>query len=353
MKRSFLFVTFLFLALPFFAGSYSELYSDFYKSGFSEQERVEFSAALSDLENQDANIRLILLDNKEAREDFEKIRTLTSHKMTDQDIKDFQFYSYRFTNYFVSRLEFGKKALGVIITASTILLFIIVFLLRYAMQKEEKYRHLKNLSEISKAVEEATIQTQEAERKALYSTLHDSVSQNTKAEQIFTEKLEPFITRDEKARELYNSIKNIQKENLLQIRGILNAYSNPEQEITAQTIEELCASMKISTGLEIGLLIQNKEEFNELSEKQKTTLYNIIKEALNNAFRHAHAETISVIIRKGTLLIIDDGIGFDQTTVDTSQHHGLEIMKSRATLIGGKLIIKSLPGSGTEISVEW
>jgi signal transduction histidine kinase len=52
-------------------------------------------------------------------------------------------------------------------------------------------------------------------------------------------------------------------------------------------------------------------------------------------------------------LIIDDGKGFDTQNVDKSLHHGLEIMKKRAELIGGTCTIKSEIDSGTEISVEW
>ena len=84
---------------------------------------------------------------------------------------------------------------------------------------------------------------------------------------------------------------------------------------------------------------------------------------MNNAFRHARCESISVILRTDSksaaksarkiLLIIDDGKGFDQNTVDKTTHHGLEIMKKRAELIGGICTIKSEVDSGTEISVEW
>ena len=238
-----------------------------------------------------------------------------------------------------------------------------IFLLRYAVNKEEKYRNLKNLSEITKAVEEATIQIQDSERSALYQTLHDTVSQNTKAEQIFTEKLEDYIPKDKTARELYESIKKIQNTNLTEVRNILNTYSANTEKDFCQNITELCTTLKNSTKLDIKLLIQNQEAFAEADKKETESIYNITKEAVNNAFRHANCESISVILRTDSksaarpsrkiLLIIDDGKGFDTQSVDKSLHHGLEIMKKRAELIGGTCTIKSEIDSGTEISVEW
>ena len=362
MKKIFIFLIILLFSLPFFAKDFSEIYSDFYKADFSEAARVQFNQELEELKNQDDTI-FVLQDNQEAKACFEKIAELSSRPMSEADIKAFQFYAYEFSQAYVSSHITGEHLLTWTITGFCILILFMIFLLRYAVNKEEKYRKLKNLSEITKAVEEATIQIQDSERSALYQTLHDTVSQNTKAEQIFTEKLEDYIPKDKTARELYESIKKIQKANLTEVRNILNTCSANTEKDFCQNITELCTTLKNSTKLDIKLLIQNHEAFTQTDKKEKESIYNIIKEAVNNAFRHAQCESISVILRtdsKSTgktarkiLLIIDDGKGFNQNGVDKSAHHGLEIMKKRAELIGGTFTIKSDVDSGTEISVEW
>jgi signal transduction histidine kinase len=362
MKKISLFLILLLFSLPFFARDFSDIYSDFYQADFSEAARVDFYQNLQELKNQDDTL-FVLQDNQQAKANFDKIAELSSHPMNEADIKAFQFYAYEFSQAYVSCHITGEHLLTWTITGFCILILFMIFLLRYAVNKEEKYRKLKNLSEITKAVEEATIQIQDSERSALYQTLHDTVSQNTKAEQIFTEKLEPFISKDAEARELYDSIKKIQNANLTEVRNILNTYNSVPQKDLCQNITELCTTLKNSTRLDIKLMIQNQAAFANADPKEKENIYNIIKEAVNNAFRHARCERISVILRTDSKsagksarkirLIIDDGKGFDQNNVDKASHHGLEIMKKRAELIGGICTIKSEVDSGTEISVEW
>jgi len=97
--------------------------------------------------------------------------------------------------------------------------------------------------------------------------------------------------------------------------------------------------------------------------KVEAHLYRIIQQACENAWRHAHAN--SIIIRgccdpNGVQLIVeDDGIGFsDPDQLDFNQflagkHYGLANMFERATLIGAELRIDSAPGEGTKVSVGW
>ena len=362
MKKSIIFIIILLFSFSLFGADFSEIYMNFYNTNFSEEARLQFYKDLTELKNQNDTF-FVLKDNPNAHESFLKMQELASRPMTESDIKAFQFYAYEFSQAYAESHITGENLLTWTITGFCILIVIMIFLLRYAINKEEKYRKLKNLSEITKAVEEATIQIQDSERSALYQTLHDTVSQNTKAEQIFTEKLEPFISKDAEARELYDSIKKIQNANLTEVRNILNTYNSVPQKDLCQNITELCTTLKNSTRLDIKLMIQNQAAFANADPKEKENIYNIIKEAVNNAFRHARCESISVILRTDSkspaksarkiLLIIDDGKGFDQNNVDKASHHGLEIMKKRAELIGGICTIKSEVDSGTEISVEW
>ncbi len=81
--------------------------------------------------------------------------------------------------------------------------------------------------------------------------------------------------------------------------------------------------------------------------------YQIVREALNNAVRHAGATRIRVRLRgeAGVLRILveDDGCGFDPRGVDGSLHFGLSMMKERVELMGGVLHVSSTPGVGTRI----
>ena len=86
-------------------------------------------------------------------------------------------------------------------------------------------------------------------------------------------------------------------------------------------------------------------------------VYNITREVLINAARHAHANRVSV--RAGRrdvdyyLTIEDDGQGFDLSQPVPGGHFGLRVMQARAQFIGGRIEIQSAPACGTRITLTW
>ncbi len=80
----------------------------------------------------------------------------------------------------------------------------------------------------------------------------------------------------------------------------------------------------------------------------------IVHEALVNVRRHAsaHHSRVSLRIIQGRFRteVTDDGVGFDPEKVLPGM--GIESMRQRALLVGGKLEIQSKPGQGTRVTVE-
>jgi signal transduction histidine kinase len=90
-----------------------------------------------------------------------------------------------------------------------------------------------------------------------------------------------------------------------------------------------------------------------LNEDGGLELLSLVREALSNASRHAHARRIDLLLGRtptgSTLEIADDGVGFDPARAGADRHHGLVNMRARARAIGGRLVIDSSPGRGTRI----
>ncbi len=87
-------------------------------------------------------------------------------------------------------------------------------------------------------------------------------------------------------------------------------------------------------------------------------IYRIAAEALRNAFHHAEARQLEVEIRYDNqqfrLRVRDDGKGIDTAVLSaegTEGHYGLLGMRERGKLIGGKLVIWSEVGAGTEVEL--
>ncbi len=95
-----------------------------------------------------------------------------------------------------------------------------------------------------------------------------------------------------------------------------------------------------------------------LPEHIELALYRIAQECLQNVVKHANATsarlTFAVDNDTARLEIVDDGVGFDTFEhplgSDEMGGYGLLSMAERAELVGGRLNIRSRPGSGTAVT---
>lgn len=117
----------------------------------------------------------------------------------------------------------------------------------------------------------------------------------------------------------------------------------------AQTLEMLVASLRAITEARFDVQVEAVGG----SPMTQLVVYQIAREALGNAARHSAATHISLFlgVREGAirLVIRDDGNGFSPQEATRKGHLGLHLMRERAELVGGTLLIDSAPGRGTVV----
>jgi signal transduction histidine kinase len=90
-----------------------------------------------------------------------------------------------------------------------------------------------------------------------------------------------------------------------------------------------------------------------LTDEIDTALYRIAQEALNNVAKHAEARNVAMLIDQRadrvSIIIEDDGVGFDVDLVGAHERFGLIGMRERATLLGGTVDIESHSRKGTTV----
>lgn len=95
---------------------------------------------------------------------------------------------------------------------------------------------------------------------------------------------------------------------------------------------------------------------NRLAPEVESNLYRLAQEALNNCAKHSKCKQADIILERRehhvVLIIEDDGIGFDTSTVDTERRLGLVGMRERAALVSGRFEIESTAGKGTTVLVR-
>ena len=84
---------------------------------------------------------------------------------------------------------------------------------------------------------------------------------------------------------------------------------------------------------------------------QRRNIFLVVKEALHNTVKHAgaHAVRLSVDLREGLQVTVeDDGVGLPKHAQE-SEGNGLRNMRKRITALGGELEMSRGPDGGTVI----
>jgi len=180
------------------------------------------------------------------------------------------------------------------------------------------------------------LEGQEAERLRIASELHDSVLQNLQ-----------------------------DKDSAARIREICNRLMPPDftRFSLRDSLISLCDSFVKRTGIECVFDITSDPNFESMSIEQRLHLYRIAQEALNNAGKHSRAKKVMLVARftadehKRSLLfsVSDDGRGLHKglsSGFGTADSLGMQTMRHRAMLLGGRIDFISEEGNGLMVCVE-
>nr|WP_179854589.1 nitrate/nitrite two-component system sensor histidine kinase NarX [Gilliamella apicola] len=195
------------------------------------------------------------------------------------------------------------------------------------------------------------------ERSAMARELHDSIAQSLSCLKI------------------HLSCLQMQSDLTSQSSIDLLATMRKEINLTYSQLRELITSFRLRlnrTGF-YASLIELIEEFNQklqfniqfeyqlplniINSKYAFHLLQIIREGLNNIYKHAKATQVAVNLKMDddqivSVCIEDNGIGL-QNNIKQDNRYGLIIMRDRVEILNGNLSIKSKPHVGTQIVVAF
>ena len=128
---------------------------------------------------------------------------------------------------------------------------------------------------------------------------------------------------------------------------------------TADDLEQALAreaeDLRDVQNTEVRIAVQGRKQ--PLHPLIRDECYRIAREALANAFRHAHATRVDIDVEYASdqlqLRIRDNGRGIDPATLEQGRpgHWGLRGMRERAEHVGASLILQSRPNKGTEVEL--
>jgi signal transduction histidine kinase len=203
----------------------------------------------------------------------------------------------------------------------------------------------------------ALVTAQEKERSRIALDLHDELGQQMTSLRLHLAGVRRHLSDIEKTRSELGSLEHeankiddhisflawqIRPSNLEQdgLVGALDAYVNEWSRNFTITAE----------------FIATPQSPRQLVPEIEINLYRITQEALNNVAKYSKATGVAVLFSVNdddvSLVVEDNGIGFDPGSTELTNGHGglgLKGMRERAELLGGSFEIESAPGEGTKL----
>lgn len=186
--------------------------------------------------------------------------------------------------------------------------------------------------------QERTARAAQDERAAIASQLHDSVLQT----------LALIQKRSDDAAEVARLARGQER----QLRAWL--FDSPvEQESVFLAIDQAVAEVEDLFGVRIDTVKVGEDV---VADAAGSAAVGAAREAMMNAAKHSDAESINVFVEhRGSRLEIfvrDRGKGFDVASVAADRHGVAESIVGRVEGVGGKALVKSGAGYGTEVSLS-
>ncbi|WP_242102830.1 sensor histidine kinase [Lysobacter sp. M2-1] len=194
---------------------------------------------------------------------------------------------------------------------------------------------------------------QEDERRRLARELHDGLGQNlTALKHRLAQLLADLPAEAAPLRERLGAAVDLCGDALEDTRQLSRLLRPPilDDLGLAAALQWLARSIDASGPMRV---VTELEPLPPLDGELQTLLFRVAQEALNNASKHARAQSVllRLVARGGELQlqVIDDGIGCDVEQALRAGGSGLPGMRERLRLYGGRLELRSAAGQGTRL----
>ena len=210
-------------------------------------------------------------------------------------------------------------------------------------------------TQVSLALELATVHRMREEqavlgdRDRIARDLHDLVIQRLFAAGLSMQSLRRF-TNDPVALDRINAVTTELDETIRELRDTIYSLRGMAQDTGTLSSRILAVIKEGAQGLPFAPRIRLSGPIDgPLADDLSSSLLAVISEGLSNAARHAQATSIDISVdaqdERIKLVIADNGIGFSKPT----RRSGLDNLKERASLLGGKFSVRSTLGEGTRL----
>jgi signal transduction histidine kinase len=202
----------------------------------------------------------------------------------------------------------------------------------------------------AEALVDAVAEARDDERLRLARDLHDGLGQTLTSAALFARSLEAGAGGGSDS--TLATLRRLVEAALTETKTIIWSLRPADVEALgfSAALHALADTFRRCHGVQVDVHLWDVDD---LSPEVEAAAYRVAQEAMANAVRHACPTALSVVAgRRGrtlTLVVEDDGAGFDRPAPPGDGGAGILGMRERAALLGGRVDVESRPGHGTTV----
>jgi signal transduction histidine kinase len=210
---------------------------------------------------------------------------------------------------------------------------------------------VRSRDRLLKKVSDRILDERRDERRRIAGDLHDEVIQGLTEIWLLGKLIEKKSVSHGPTSDDIANLVSMSQTSIESLRTIIHDLREPSPGLgdLVPTIDGLVRNARLDWKVKINLELPTRAE---MPRDSHVVVYQVAREALLNALKHAKASTICVrlLLQPGQLIleVEDDGIGF-VTGMDFPRHFGLQLLEERVHGVGGQTEIVSEPNKGTRV----
>jgi signal transduction histidine kinase/ligand-binding sensor domain-containing protein len=196
------------------------------------------------------------------------------------------------------------------------------------------------------------------ERTRIAQELHDSLIQDVMGISLQIEVTDELLPADFPAKQSLARALGLSKSALDAGRRALNDLRTAPLSAAdlVKSFSQSAKELARDTGTVVDVIVEGRER--PLNAATGNDVLQVGRQAITNAFQHAHASKIHVLLSYGErelrIRVQDNGLGISEETLNLRRpgHYGIAGMRERAERLGGSISIRSRVGEGTEVNLS-